>query len=300
MRPLFSGGWNDYELIDSGGKEKLERFGKYRLRRPEPQALWNKSRPADFWDSNTDAFFIRTKIKLQPVSDISGQWEKINPIPNEWLINIPSGTQRIRMILKLTSSGHIGIFPEQVSNWEYIAACISDLAPAIQKPRILNLFAYTGASSLVALAAGAEVFHLDSVKPIINWTEKNRESSGLPKLLHLVVEDAVLFMKREVKRGNMYHGIIMDPPSYGRGPAGEKWIFENGINELISCASKILDPGRGFFILNWYSLGLSPYVMLNLVNNYFRNCAPEFGDMVITSPSGNYLPLGTYLRFMMK
>jgi 23S rRNA (cytosine1962-C5)-methyltransferase len=295
-KSLISDGWYDYELIDSGSKEKLERFGKNVLRRPEPQALWNKSIPEEKWSSLTNAVFTREKQKTSKGSDISGHWDIVRSMPAEWGISFSVNNKKITLNLRLTSSGHIGIFPEQLPNWEFVCAKVEDQIKNSIQSRVLNLFAYTGAASLAALAAGADVVHLDSVRQIIDWTEKNRESSGLPKKFHLVVEDALKFMKREVNRGNKYHGIIMDPPSYGRGPEGEKWIFEEQINELTRLGSMLLYPSSGFLVINWYSLGLSPYVMLNLIKSYVPAENIEFGDMVLRSKSGILLPLGTYLR----
>jgi 23S rRNA (cytosine1962-C5)-methyltransferase len=300
MQPLITTGWKDYELIDSGGKEKLERFGNFILRRPEPQALWNKSNKEEEWNELANATFIREKIKTKNIADILGRWKLSKSMPNEWEVSIPIDKYYIKIILKLTSSGHIGIFPEQLPNWQFILERVRDHVRNKIRPSVLNLFAYTGAASLAALAAGAEVVHLDSVKQIIHWTEKNRESSGLPKMLHLIVEDAMRFIKRESKRGKKYHGIIMDPPSYGRGPDGEKWVFEQQINDLVNFSSQILDPSTGFFVLNWYSLGFSPFIMMNLVNDYFPGNNAEFGDMIIKSSTGSLLPLGTYLRFTNK
>jgi 23S rRNA (cytosine1962-C5)-methyltransferase len=297
MKPLISQGWPDYELIDSGGREKLERFGAFILRRPEPQALWNKSIDKKIWDTTPDAIFIRDHEKDSYKPDISGRWKNSNKITREWPIKITIDRVSFQLILKLTSSGHIGIFPEQADNWNFIYHQITQIKSGVMEPKVLNLFAYTGAASLAALIAGAEVVHLDAVKQMIDWTEKNREHSGLPKKLHLVVEDTMKFIKREAKRGRKYNGIIMDPPSYGRGPGGEKWLLEEQVGELISLAAELLEPQNNFFVLNWYSMGLSSYVMANIVREYFPDQSPEFGEMVIRSTSGNHLPLGTYLRF---
>ena len=294
---IISDGWEDYELIDSGEREKLERFGKFILRRPEPQALWNKSLDESVWEKKSDAAFIRSVKKNSDKTEISGVWKKGPGIPDHWNINLNIGKSPLKALIKFTSSGHVGLFPEQKNNWEFIAEKTFALSSSRVKPRILNLFAYTGMASLAGLAAGAEIVHLDAVKQMINWTEKNRELSELPGSLHLVVEDALKFIRREHKRNRLYDGIILDPPVYGRGPKGEKWQLGENIYELISGVSGILNKDKGFLVLNWYSIGLSPYVMLNLVKEFFPDKKPAFGEMIIRSGTGNYLPLGTYLRF---
>ena len=268
------------------------------MRRPEPQALWNKTLTDQLWNTRAQARFLRGFGKSERQPDIKGQWEIKSSVPSKWAISYKSGNCQYHLILKLTSSGHVGVFPEQAPNWDFVCGQVKKLVhQGNRKPRVLNLFAYTGSVSLAALAEGAEVTHLDAVRQMINWTEENREKSQLPKLLKLVVEDVMKFLAREIKRGNKYQGIILDPPSYGRGPSGEKWILEDQINSLISSASKLLDPEIGFFVLNWYSVGLSPYVMVNLVKEYFTPVDPEFGEMIIRSGTGILLPLGTYLRF---
>ncbi len=297
MKALISDGWHDYELIDSGGREKLERFGKYVLRRPEPQALWSKTLEERIWHTRQNALFIRDSKKSSGRPEISGLWKTSGNVPDEWPVNLTLSGKKLRLLLKRTSSGHIGIFPEQYMNWHYIAENTARIRNIIDAPRVLNLFAYTGAASLASLSSGGDVVHLDSVKQMIEWTEINRENSKLPKSLHLVVEDASKFIKRELKRKKVYQGIIMDPPAYGRGPEGEKWILEDNIYELISNASRILDKDNNFFVLNWYSIGLSPYVMENIVREFFPGIHSEYGEMIIRSGTGNLLPLGTYLRF---
>jgi 23S rRNA (cytosine1962-C5)-methyltransferase len=296
LTPLHLIAWEDYQLLDSGGKEKLEKFGRYILRRPEPQAIWSKSIPEAQWRSKADAVFSRSRSTHTKHPDVSGSWIRRPEMPETWVVRVKFNLMEIQMRLKLTSSGHIGIFPEQFPNWQFIDRCIRFQARK-SVPRILNLFAYTGAASLVSLAAGAEVVHLDAVKQMIHWTEQNREISGLPKKIHLVAEDALKFLRREIRRGRQYDGLIADPPSYGRGPEGEKWLFDEHIQELIAMSGKLLKPDSIFFVLNWYSIGLSPYVMISLVTQHFPGIPCEAGDMVVASQTGPFLPLGTYLRF---
>ncbi len=297
MKPIISEGWYDYKLIDSGGREKLEKFGKYILRRPEPQALWSKALEEKIWQSKQNACFIRDKKTDRGRPEISGYWKVSQHMPEEWPVNIKINRGKIQLILKRTSSGHIGIFPEQYLNWHFVAENTARIKEKLATPRVLNLFAYTGAASLASLSAGGDVVHVDSVKQTMDWTEKNRENSILPKSLHLVVEDALKFLKRESNRKKIYNGIILDPPVYGRGPEGEKWVLEENIFELMSYVARLLDKDLNFFLMNWYSIGLSAYVMENIVREFFPGALPEFGEMIIQSGSGNHLPLGTYLRF---
>jgi len=197
--------------------------------------------------------------------------------------------------LGLTSFRHIGVFPEQAPNWDFIYDnVISSKSP---NPKVLNLFAYTGAASLAACAAGAEVVHVDSVKPVITWARENMENSGLTDI-RWVVEDALKFVQREVRRGNSYSGIILDPPAYGRGADGEKWILDDNLNEMIQLCSKLLLPEKSFLILNMYSIGFSALVANNLINSYFnRGDNNEAGELYLPDRFGKKLPLGTFLRF---
>jgi len=223
---LCPGPWSDYELIDTGGFEKLERFGKYILSRPEPQAIWDKTLPEMEWRKLAHAHFAKEKNNPE-----KGQWQQIKPMPHNWSIDYenPNG---LKMTLNLaqTSFKHIGLFPEQAVNWDYLYQKIK-VFPG-QKPKVLNLFAYTGAASVACRAAGADVTHLDSVKQVVTWSKHNMESSGLEGI-RWIVDDAMKFIKREARRGNKYQGIILDPPAYGRGPEGEKWILEEQINEML-------------------------------------------------------------------
>jgi 23S rRNA (cytosine1962-C5)-methyltransferase len=287
--------WSDYELIDAGNSEKLERFGSYVLCRPEPQALWDKGLSHGEWEKRITARYIRKKGQYgKTASSNRSEW-KLNPgMPEHWFIQFGYKEMNLKIRLALTSSGHIGIFPEQAINWTHIYDHLTSQKD--QNIQILNLFAYTGIASLVARFAGAGVVHVDSVKQTVNWSHVNMDANGLSGI-RWVVEDAMKFIRREVTRGNKYHGIIMDPPAYGRGPAGEKWILEDGINELVTLSKKLLHEDNGFFILNFYSLGLSALVVGNLVREVFHVADPELGEFYISSSTGFKLPLGTFLRF---
>jgi 23S rRNA (cytosine1962-C5)-methyltransferase len=283
--------WQDYELIDSGGFEKLERFGKFILIRPEPQAVWNRSLRLEEWEKQSSATF-----KIEKSDPEKGRWILKKGMPEQWWIHYSHAGLNLRFRLGLTAFRHIGIFPEQAENWDYIYDFIRKLK--VKNPRVLNLFAYTGGASLAAKAAGADVMHVDSVKPVINWARENMEGSELNDI-RWVVEDALKFVKREVRRGNIYQGIILDPPAYGRGADGEKWVLDDNINEMIHLCSQLLSKENAFLILNMYSIGFSALVAENLVNSYFHSfSAKELGELFIRDSFEKRLPLGTYIRFM--
>jgi 23S rRNA (cytosine1962-C5)-methyltransferase len=280
----------DYELIDSGGFEKLERFGPFVIIRPEPQAIWNPSMGEAEWDKMSSAAF-----KLDKNDSEKGRWILKKGMPDQWRINYAYKKMNFSVRLGLTSFRHIGVFPEQAPNWDYIYDKVTGIPG--QRPKVLNLFAYTGAASLAACAAGAEVVHVDSVKPVISWARENMENSRLADI-RWVVEDALKFVQREVRRGNTYSGIILDPPAYGRGADGEKWILDDNLNEMIMLCSKLLSPQNSFLVLNMYSIGFSALVGNNLVNSYFnRGENNEFGELYLADRHGKKLPLGTFLRF---
>ncbi|MFA5973076.1 MAG: class I SAM-dependent methyltransferase [Lentimicrobiaceae bacterium] len=290
MQLLTPSHFTDYELIDSGSFEKLERFGSYFIIRPEPQAIWNRSMSESEWDKMSLAAF-----KLEKNDTEKGRWILKKGMPEQWRINYSYKQMNFSVRLGLTSFRHIGIFPEQAPNWDYIHDKVK--VSESHTPKVLNLFAYTGAASLAARATGAEVVHVDSVKPVITWARENMENSQLTNI-RWVVEDALKFVQREVRRGNTYSGIILDPPAYGRGADGEKWILDDNLNEMILLCSKLLLPENSFFILNMYSIGFSALVGNNLVNSYFdRGDKNEFGELYLADKFGKKLPLGTFLRF---
>ncbi|MCX6234094.1 MAG: class I SAM-dependent methyltransferase [Bacteroidetes bacterium] len=287
--------WKEYELIDAGQFEKLERFGKYILYRPEPQAVWDKKLSEQEWDKLWTAKYTRTKgIGDSSTGHERGRWEMRPGMPEHWFIQYEYEAMVLSIRLALTAFGHIGIFPEQAINWSYIYDFL--MAKKTPECHILNLFAYTGVASLVSKYAGADIVHVDSVKQTVNWSNVNMQASHL-KDIRWVVEDVLKFIRREVIRGHKYHGIIMDPPSYGRGPIGEKWVFEEGINELVTLSGQLLYEMNSFFILNFYSMGLSALVIENLIKEKFAFPNPELGEFYISSKTGCKLPLGTFLRF---
>ena len=295
LKLLHPSSWKDYELIDSGLFEKLERFGKYILIRPEPQAIWRKSLAEEEWKQRAHAKFVREQTdKFRFTDDVKGGWSKNPTMPESWNVNYNHDSLNLTLRLALTGFGHVGVFPEQGNNWNFIYDTITGWK--IQKPRVLNLFAYTGAASVVARAAQAEVIHCDASRPGLNWANQNMELNNL-KDIRWVYEDAFKFVRREVKRGNKYNGIIMDPPPYGRGPEGEKWTLQEQLDELIYMSSSLLERKNSFFILSMYAVGLSAVVGLNVARTHFEMKDPEYGEFFLKSKHGKDLPMGTFLRF---
>ncbi len=279
--------WKDYELLDCGDLEKLERFGNIVLRRPEPQALWKKQFTEQEWNKLADVKFIQK-------GSHAGEWKKNSNVNDKWKISYNHDNLAIKFNLSLTSFKHVGIFPEQALNWDYIFNSVKTLD--VEQPKVLNLFAYTGGASLAAKAAGADVTHVDSIKQVINWSRENMESSNLNDI-RWVVEDALKFVKREVKREKKYNGVILDPPAYGIGANGERWKLEDSINEILSDISHLLDE-KHFLILNVYSLGLSPLILENLIaTNFVEPKNLELGEVYLNAQSGIKLPLGILARF---
>ncbi len=298
--------WKDYELIDSGNFEKLERFGKYYMSRPEPKALWDKSLSDAEWSR-----LVHTKFRPgagfgKAGKEDSGTWERNRKMDDQWVIRYRGGQPGLDFSLRLglTSFKHVGVFPEQSSNWEYIYRQTSELVRKAKetgapRPKVLNLFAYTGAASLAAKAAGADVTHLDSVRQVVTWARNNMEISGLDNI-RWVVEDALKFARREAKRGNVYQGIILDPPAYGHGPDGEKWKLDECLYDMLKCVSSILAPVDSFLVLNLYSNGYSAVLGETLVKEAF--CVKtgyksiDCGELVLHDNYGKNLPLSVFVR----
>ncbi|MFQ9315031.1 class I SAM-dependent methyltransferase [Dysgonomonas mossii] len=290
--------WKDYELIDSGDYEKLERFGKYIIRRPEPQAVWRKSLPEKEWEDAADATFKKEKGKTSQDGNDKGVWVQKNGMPDQWFINYQYKEMKLRFRLGLTSFKHVGVFPEQSENWDFIYDTVRSLN--VSEPKVLNLFAYTGGASIAAKSAGADVAHVDSVKQVITWSRENMDASDLHDI-RWIVEDALKFCRREVKRGKKYNGIILDPPAYGRGPDGEKWILEENIAEIMSLCSQLLEESNSFLILNLYSMGFSAVIADNLIKDYFPDVKDRtYGELIVPEKSGKNLPLSIYIRFIRK
>lgn len=249
----ISDNWTDYELIDCGNGEKYERWKDKYLLRPDPQAIWPMDNAAD----KIDARYNRS-------SKGGGEWEYFMPLPESWTISWNE------LVFNVRPSGfkHTGIFPEQSINWEWMQEKIkARTKKASASPKVLNLFAYTGGATLACLSAGAEVVHLDAAKGMVAWAKENAYISGLSdKPVRWIVDDALKFVKRELRRGNKYDAILMDPPSYGRGPGGEMWKIEDSLYELVDSSAAILSDNPLFFLINSYTTGLAPSVLSNVLN----------------------------------
>ena len=291
--------FSDYELIDSGEYEKLERFGQYIIARPEPQAIWDKSISEKEWNQLAHAYFKKEKSNKSELYDNSerGEWITKKEMPGQWFIKYNYKDMHLKMRLGLTSFKHVGIFPEQAENWNFI---YDELKNSNNDNSLLNLFAYTGGASLAASCTGALVTHVDSVKQVISWSRENMEASGL-KNIRWIVEDALKFVQREVRRGNKYNAIILDPPAYGRGPDGEKWILEKYLNELLKYCKTLLKDKNSFLLLNLYSMGFSALVAESLINTVFNfEGSIDCGELFLTDRNNRKLPLGIYARWKSK
>lgn len=276
--------WPDYELVDSGDNRKLERYGSYYIIRPETQAIWSPAKPEEWKKVQAEFRFAGAK----------GSWKK-SGAPETWDL----AWRDARFSIRLTGFKHTGVFPEQAANWEWLEEHVS----ALNKPRVLNLFGYTGIASIVAAKKGAQVTHVDASKQSNEWGRANAELSGVPAgSIHYLLEDAPKFVEREARRGNVYDGIILDPPAFGRGPKKEVWKIEESLPKLLASAAKILAKKPGaFFLLNGYAAGYAPQSFLQAVESHFPddgNADGEFGYLCIQeSGSRRSIPSGIYVRF---
>ncbi len=281
----------DYELIDCGDFYKIERFGPYRVARPEPQALWALQKSLDQWKKEVDAFYERKKTDVVSNKEESGNWIFNQKLPDNWIIDIGKFNDKsIRAKLAFTAFKHVGIFPEQMGNWDFIADYIREKNLS---GSLLNLFAYTGIASLVGASTGLKVTHVDSVKQVVNWANENRELSHLEPSISWVIEDAMKFLKREVVRGKKYSAIILDPPAYGRGPKGEKWILEKELFELLEQCKKVLSEKNSFLIINLYSMNITPMLLENILKEAGLWSKESYTmEQFIPYGEGKKLPLG--------
>ena len=278
--------WKDYELLDCSGGEKLERWGDYVLRRPDPQAIWQTPKDRE-WD-RADAVYRRSDSG-------GGRWTKTD-VPDAWQIREGNLTFNI----KLMNFKHTGLFPEQAANWAFIDDAIRHAGRSI---RVLNLFAYTGAATLAAAAAGASVCHVDAAKGMVAWAKENAAASGLAdKPVRWIVDDCRKFVEKEIRRGKTYDAIIMDPPSYGRGPTGEVWKLEDSLWDFLRLCTGVLSERPLFVLISSYTTGLSPSVLTYLAETVFsarwggRSDSQELGLPV--TKSGLILPCGAACRWL--
>ena len=269
--------WNDYEVIDTTKGEKLERWGKYLLVRPDPQVIWDTPQTLAGWHKMNGHYHRSAKG--------GGEWEFFD-LPKQWSINYNDLTFN----LKPFSFKHTGLFPEQATNWDWFSNKIIKEGRPI---KVLNLFAYTGGATLAAAAAGAAVTHVDASKGMVTWAKENALSSGLnDKPIRWIVDDCVKFVEREIRRGNHYDGIIMDPPSYGRGPKGEIWKIEEAIHPLIKLCSQLLSDNPLFFLVNSYTTGLAPAVLTYMLATELKHFDGKVDSQEVGLPvSSNRLVL---------
>ena len=243
--------WKDYEILDMANGEKLERWGNYILERPDPQIVWQDKTFKDKW-KKVDAIYHRSKKG-------GGYWENINDIKASWQVKYKDLTFNIKQM----GFKHTGLFPEQAVNWDYM---INKIKNSNRKIKVLNLFAYTGGATVACAYAGADVVHVDSSRGMVLWAKENIESSNLTdRYVRFIVDDVIKFVKREIRRGNKYDAIIMDPPSFGRGTNGEVWNIEESLYPLIKLCMEVLSDNPLFFLINSYTTGMSPKVLENIL-----------------------------------
>lgn len=285
--------FKDYEVLDCGDNEKIEKFGEYILRRPDPQAIWH---PDNFKKYKVNAIYHRS-------SRGGGSWEFID-LPKTWRINYEVD-KNVKMVfnLKPFTFKHTGIFPEQAVNWKFIYDYCKKASDNDKELKVLNLFAYTGGATLAASIAGAKVTHVDAAKGMLTWAKENAESSKIANdKIRWIVDDCKKFVEREIRRGNVYDGIIMDPPSYGRGPSGEVWKLEDSIYDFVELTMKLLAKKNSFLILNSYTTGLQASVMDYIVNksavsNGLKGSTDSYEIGLKVSSTGLILPEGATTIF---
>ena len=278
--------WKDYEIIDMASGEKLERWGNIKLIRPDPQIIWkNKSIPSEWKSANA---------RYNRSSTGGGAWEYSKRLPESWQVKYKNLTFNIKPM----GFKHTGLFPEQAVNWDWM---INKIKQSKRDIKVLNLFAYTGGATVACLSAGASVCHVDSSKGMTTWAKENVESSGLrEKPVRFIIDDVVKFVQREIRRGNKYDAIIMDPPSYGRGKNGEVWQFENNIADLVELCTQVLSDNPLFFLINSYTTGISSKVLANLLELNMKRYNGKITSGEVGLPMKNsklVLPCGIYGRW---
>ncbi|MCI5575173.1 MAG: class I SAM-dependent methyltransferase [Eubacteriales bacterium] len=282
--------WKDYELLDAADGERLERWGKYILIRPDPQVIWHgNGHSASEW-KRADGVYRRSRSG-------GGEWV-VNRLPQEWNINYGN----LRFILKPMGFKHTGLFPEQAANWDWFSGLIRNAVADGRKIRVLNLFAYTGGATVAAAEAGASVCHVDAAKGMVAQAKQNAALSGLADApIRYIVDDCLKFVEREIRRGNRYDGIIMDPPSYGRGPTGEIWKIEDSADGLVHLSASLLSDKPLFFLINSYTTGLSPLTMKYILDRHVTDVCggiSEASELALPVKStGGMLPCGASARW---
>lgn len=282
-----SPGWQDYELIDSGDGWKIERYGKYTLKRPEPEAVWQPALPEKTWN-NVAAVFRPSN------EENGGHWETLKPVDERWIMSYKG----LRFWTMLSASRHLGVFPEQAGQWDWLSEQIQS---ANHPPQVLNLFGYTGIASLAAAAAGARVTHVDASKKVITWARENQELSGLSdRPIRWIVDDALKFIQREGRRGTKYDGLILDPPKFGRGPKGEVWEFYKLLPQLLQACRTVLSPRPRFVLLTAYAVKASSLTLYNAINEMMQGLSgkTEAGEVILQEKSaGRLLSMAIFGRW---
>ena len=282
---IISDKWNDYEILDMANGEKLERWGNIILIRPDPQIIWkNKSKPA-LW-KKANAHYHRSKSG-------GGEWEYIKNVPKVWQIKY----KNLTFNLKPMGFKHTGLFPEQAVNWDFM---MNKIKNANRPIKVLNLFAYTGGATVACAAAGASVCHVDSSKGMTAWAKENVASSGLAdRPVRFIIDDVIKFVQREIRRGNKYDAIVMDPPSYGRGANGEVWNIEESLYTLVELCKEVLSDKPLFFLINSYTTGLSPTILANILKMIIKKKGKVIcGEVGLPMKDSDYiLPCGIFGRW---
>ncbi len=281
-------GEREYELLDSGLEEKLERYGGFVLARPDPQALWKKNLPESEW-RKADGWYER--------KEKAGAWHLKKDVAKEWPIEFGG----LKFLIRPTSFKHTGLFPEQLPNWNWVSENLQPSTFNLQAPKVLNLFAYTGGATLAAAKAGGEVTHVDASKTAVAWAKENAALSGLSeKPIRWIIDDVSVFVKREIKRGNRYDGIIMDPPAFGHGPKDELWKIEENFLTLMETCRELLSDTPLFFLINGYASGYSPFAFVHNLAPLIETFggAIESGELTIEeSKTSRLLPAGIFARW---
>lgn len=282
---LIASDWKDYEVLDTGDGEKLERWNDIVLRRPDPQAIWPKQRP-EIW-RRADAHYSRS-------AKGGGEWTFFKELPERWTVRY----RDLQFYVRPTGFKHTGLFPEQAVNWDWMAGLIRAAGRSV---RVLNLFGYTGGATLACASAGAKVTHVDAAKGMVQWAGENRRLAGIDETrVRWIVDDALKFVAREARRGNVYEGILMDPPSYGRGPGGEVWKLENELYGLVEACERVLAKDALFMLINSYTTGLQPAVLNNMLSmtvGKSRAGRVTADEIVLPVTAGGVLPCGASGRW---